>query len=165
MRSIVLLLPVIVLLSCDGGLAPTPIIDPGFGGTITFASNTWPPRDSLVNLWLVASQDYPLDSVTVFSGIFSNPPRIYVYPNLTQNLPFNVDTVSYAFHLPPSDYRYIVVIQRFRNEINARALKVVGLYGTTADAQLPQSILVHDFEFKTGVNINVNFHKLPPQPF
>jgi hypothetical protein len=156
---------VIVLLSCDGGLAPTPIIDPGFGGTITFVHSTWPPRDSLVNLWIVASQDYPLDSITVFAGIFSNPPRIYAYPNLAQNLPFNVDTLSYAFHLPPANYKYIVVIQRFRNELNARALKVVGLYGRQDDPQQPRSLSLHDFEFINGININVNFYKLPPQPF
>jgi len=169
MRSTALIACVLLLLSCalscDGGLAPPSLIEPGFGGTISFTSGTWPPPDSLVNLWLVASQDYPLDSVTVFTGIFSNPPRIYVYPSLDTNLPFNIDTVSYSFLLPPANYKYIAVIQRFKNEINARALRVVGLYGTATIPPEPISVSVRDFEFMKNINIVVNFHNPPPQPF
>jgi hypothetical protein len=154
---------VVFLASCDGGLAPPPLVEPGFGGTITFVRATWPPQDSLVNLWLVASQEYPLDSIRVFTGIFSNPPRIYIYPALDRNLDFFVDSLSYSFFLPPAEYKYIAVIQRFNNEINARALRVVGLYGTSSQEPLP--VTVRDFEFVTNVNIRVNFHQPPPQPF
>ncbi|HEY4611895.1 MAG TPA: hypothetical protein VII11_02820 [Bacteroidota bacterium] len=106
-----------------------------------------------------------MDSIKVFTGIFSNPPRIYVYPSLTSNLPFNVDTVSYSFLLPPAEYKYIAVIQHFNNEINARALRVVGLYGTASTPPEPVSLTVRDFEFSRNINITVNFHKPPPQPF
>lgn len=158
----------VLFISCNGGLEPPPLVEPGFGGTITFVRNTWPPRDSLVNLWLVASQDYPLDSVKVFTGIFSNPPRIYVYPSFERNLvdlDHPVDTLSYSFLLPPAEYKYICVLQRFKNEFNVRALRVVGLYGTATNPPQPIPITVRDFEFVTNVNITVNFHQHPPQPF
>ena len=164
MRFIALFLTVILFLSCEGGLAPPPV-EPGFGGTISFVAGTWPSPDSLVNLWVVASQDYPLDSVTVFAGIFANPPRIYVYPSLTANLPFDVDSAPYTFLLPPGEYKYIAVIQRFKDEINAGALRVVGVYSMASNPSLPRSIIIHDFEFIEQVNISVNFHQLPPQPF
>jgi len=166
MRHVVAIAFILSVLSCEGGLAPPSVVEPGFGGTVAFAGETWPPPDSLFNLWIVASQDYPLDSVTIFTGIFSNPPRIYVYPSLDQNLqPFYVDSISYSFFLPPAEYKYIAVVQRFRNEINARALRVVGLYGANLTSQEPLPLTVRDFEFIPGINISVNFHKLPPQPF
>ena len=70
------------LVSCDHGLEPPQRVEPGFGGTITFVKDSWPPQDSLVNLWVFASQIYPLDSSSVFTGLFANPPSIYLYPSL-----------------------------------------------------------------------------------
>jgi hypothetical protein len=168
MRVILVSVLALFILSCDGGLAPPPLVEPGFGGTITFLRSTWPSRDSLVNLWLVASQEYPLDSVKIFTGIFSNPPRIYIYPGFDRNLvDFDnpVDTLSYEFFLPPGEYKYICVLHRFKNEINARAIRVVGLYGTATNPPQPIPVVVRDFEFVKPINITVNFHQLPPQPF
>ncbi|MBI3788148.1 MAG: hypothetical protein HY276_07815 [Ignavibacteriales bacterium] len=155
----------VLLYSCDPGLAPPPEVEPGFGGTITFAKGTWPPQDSLVNLWIFASQVYPLDSSKIFTGLLSNPPSIYIYPALDGNLPFFADSVSYSFKLPPATYRYIGVLQRFRDEINVRSIRVVGVYNTGDNPPLPIPVSVGDFQFVQGININANFHKLPPQPF
>lgn len=156
---------IVLFYSCDHGLAPPPAVEPGFGGTVYFAKGTWPPQDSLVNVWIFASQIYPLDSVKIFAGLLSNPPTIFVYPALDGNLPFFVDSVSYSFKLPPATYRYIGVLQRFQNEINVRSIRVVGLYSTNENPPLPIPVTVGDFQFVSGVSINVNFHKLPPQPF
>ncbi len=165
MKYLLAIVVVLVLLSCEGGLEPPSLVEPGFGGTITFVRETWPPRDSLVNLWLIASQLYPLDSIKVFTGIFSNPPLIYIYPALDQNLPLFVDAASYSFPLPPAEYKYIAVIQHFKSDISAQALRVVGLYGSGSNPQQPLAVTVRDFEFVNDINITVNFYKLPPQPF
>lgn len=165
MRTVGLLLVAVLLLSCEPGLSPPPDIEPGCGGTIVFEKGTWPRADSLFNLWVFASQTYPLDSTKVFEGMFSNPPTIYLYPSIDQNLPFFVDSVSYAFPLPPASYRYIGVLQRFADQISVRSLRVVGVYGTKSDPPLPIPVVVTEFQFIRGININVNFHKLPPQPF
>ncbi|MCI0708424.1 MAG: hypothetical protein L0Y80_13175 [Ignavibacteriae bacterium] len=164
MRIAGFILFTIALVSCDGGLAPIDI-EPGFGGTITF-EGAWPPQDSLVSLWLVASQDYPLDSLTVISGIISNPPRIYVYPSLTENLTQDsVASVQYSFFLPPAEYKYIAVVQRINQEYAASSLRIIGLYGMPTNPSEPRSVTVTASEFFGNIDITANFYQLPPQPF
>ncbi len=165
MKQLVFLALTILFLSCDHGLAPLPPVEPGFGGTIYFAKGTWPPADSLVNLWIFASQVFPLDSAKVFGGLFSNPPTIYLYPALDKSLPLFGDSVSYSFNLPPATYFYVGVLQRTANDINIRSMKVVGMYGTSGDPPLPIPVVVSDVDFLTGIDIRVNFRKPPPQPF
>lgn len=165
MKKLLLAALVMSLLSCDHGLEPPPSVQPGFGGTIYFEKGTWPASDSLVNLWLFASQQYPLDSAKIFTGLFSNPPTIYLYPAADKNLPLFVDSVSFAFNVPPGTYKYVGVLQHSANDINASSLRVVGLYGTNDSPPLPIPIIVSDFNFVSGVNILVNFRKPPPSPF
>jgi hypothetical protein len=165
MKALTVLLLALTLLSCDGGLTPPPDVEPGFGGKIVFEPGTWPPTDSLINLWLVASQIYPLDSVKIFSGIFSNPPAIFLYPDFSTSLPLYVDSVTYAFYLPPATYRYIAILQQFGSEINIRSFRVVGVYGLNGSSADPQSVTLHEFQFIPNINLKVDFHKLPPQPF
>jgi hypothetical protein len=155
----------VLLLSCDHGLAPPPPVEPGFGGTLYFEKGTWPDVDSLVNLWVFASQVYPLDSTKVFEGLFSNPPTIYLYPAFATNLPFFEDSVLYSFKLPPGTYKYVGVIQRVANDVNVHSLRVVGLYGTSDTPPLPIPVVVSDADFITGIDIRVNFRLPPPQPF
>jgi hypothetical protein len=156
---------VLLFISCDHGLEPPASVEPGFGGTIYFEKGTWPAADSIVNLWLFASQQYPLDSTKIFTGLFSNPPTIYLYPATDKNLPLFVDSVSYKFNLPPGKYGYVGVLQHIANDINVSSLKVVGLFGTNDLPPLPVPIIVSDFNFVSGVNIRVNFRKPPPSPF
>ena len=158
---------VLLLLSCDHGLAPPPpsTFKPGFGGTVYFEKGTWPGPDSLVGLWIFASQEYPLDSVKVLQGLLSSPPKIFLYPSFTENLPFSVDSVSYAFLLPPSTYYYVGVIQQFAPELSTRSLRVVGMYGQSDVPPLPIPVIVTETDFVKGINIRVNFRKPQPQPF
>ena len=156
-------------LSCDHGLELPPLIEPGFGGTIHFAQGTWPPpsSDSLQNLWLFASQIYPLDSTKVVAGLTSNPPKIYVYPSLAENLPFFVDSVAYAIHVPPGTYHYIGVIQRYRPGLSfdIKNFRIVGIVENPTTPGLPRSVTVREYEFFGGIDVFVDFYHLPPQPF
>ena len=165
MKRASLLIIAVLVLSCDHGLAPPASVEPGFGGTLSFEKGTWPPIDSLFNLWVFASQVYPLDSAKVLQGLFSSPPTIYLYPALDKNLPFLVDSVSYSFKLPVATYRYVGVIQRFAAEINVRNLRVVGMYGTKDSPPIPIPVIVNDGAFTAGIDFHVNFRKPPPQPF
>jgi hypothetical protein len=165
MRKLLPLALSLLILSCDHGLAPPPPVEPGFGGTIYFEKGSWPPTDSLVNLWIFASQVFPLDSEKVFTGIFASPPTIYLYPAFDKNLPFHVDSVAYTFALPPAEYKYVGVIQRIADEITIKSMKVVGVYGTADDPPIPIKVFVTETSFTSGVNIRVNFRKPPPQPF
>ena len=164
MKRLLLAAITVALLSCDHGLAPLPSVQPGISGTVIFEKNTW-PSDSLVNLWVFASQVYPLDSAKVFGGLFANPPTIYLYPESGGNLPFLVDSVAYTFHLPPGTYGYIGVIQHLSADFSIHSLRVVGVYGTNAAPPAPLPVTVNDGQLVNGINIKVNFHNPPPQPF
>ncbi|MGB2869386.1 MAG: hypothetical protein WBD36_13105 [Bacteroidota bacterium] len=169
MKKLLPYFALLFFLSCDHGLELPPLIEPGFGGTIRFAQGTWPPAtsDSLQNLWLFASQIYPLDSTNVLAGLTSNPPKIYVYPSLVENLPFFVDSVVYAIHVPPGTYRYIGVIQRYKPGLisDVSNYRIVGIVEDPTTPGQPRSIAVRDYEFSAGVDISVDFYHLPPQPF
>ncbi len=171
MRKWILALCTIVWMSCDGGLSPTPPPKPGISGTIHFAKGTWPGTpslpDSLTNLWIFASQIYPLDSSLVIHGLFlSSPPTIFLYPSRSSNLPLYVDSVQYYFSLPVGTYKYIGVIQHIGQDFSTiRNLRVVGVAKDPVDPLLPLQTQVIESSVTTGININVDFHNPPPQPF
>ncbi len=169
MRRLLSVLPLFVVLACNAGLSPTPPPKPGISGTVYFANGTWPGTptspDSLVNLWIFASQVYPLDSSLVFNGLFSSPPTIFLYPSIVQNLPFYVDSVSYFFSVPLGAYRYIGVIQHIDASFSVRSMRVVGFARNPADTSLPLQTQVSEGTVASGVNIYVDFHNPPPQPF
>ena len=132
----------------------------GFAGTITFAPNSWPPPDSVYGLWVFASQIYPLDSLT---GLFSNPPSQFVYA--LRHL--YVDSISYLFRLPPAEYRYIGVIQQFQPSLFPlpRSLRMVTFYSGLSTPDQPLSVVVGEGELVQGINMFVDFHNPPTQPF
>ena len=108
-----------MLVSCDDGLAPPAPVELGFSGTVYFAPGSW-PTDSLVSLWIFASQIYPLDSAKVYSGLFASPNTIFLYPSITSTLPlFEVDSLQYSFSLDPGTYKYIGVIQQTNSDFRA----------------------------------------------
>jgi hypothetical protein len=165
-----ILLGSITFLSCNGGLSPAPPAKPGISGTIYFAHGTWPGTpsspDSLANLWLFAALDYPLDSSLVFNGLFSSPPRVVIYPSFVQNIDFYVDTLVYYFDLSPGIYKYVGVIQHITPDYNTiRSLRVVGFARAAGDSTKPLSVEIPEGLIVTGINIKVDFHNPPPQPF
>jgi hypothetical protein len=170
MKKGFLLLCALLWMSCDGGLSPTPPPKPGISGTVYFASGTWPGNpsspDSLSNLWIFASQVYPLDSSLVLSGLFSSPPTIFLYPSIVANLPFYKDSVQYFFSLPIGTYKYIGVIQHITPDYNSiRTLRVVGVAKDQVNPALPLQVQVINGTVASGVDIRVDFHNPPPQPF
>ncbi len=170
MKKTLLVVCAVVALSCDGGLSPIPPPKPALRGTVYFQRGTWPGTptspDSLANLWVFASQQYPLDSALVFNGLFSEPPTIFLYPSVATNLPFYVDSVQYEFELPAGVYKYVGVIQHITPDFNSiRSLRVVGYYVDPGDSSRPLQATVLNDAVTSGVDVVVDFHHLPPQPF
>lgn len=169
MKKWILVFCVVVWIGCEGGLSPMPAVKPGISGAVYFAKGSWPGTplspDSLSNLWIFASQVYPLDSSLVFKYLISNPPRIFLYPSIGSNLPFYVDTLAYVFNLPVGIYKYVGVIQHISPEFNIRTLRVVGVARDHADTAMPAQVQVIDGALSLGININVDFHNPPAQPF
>ncbi|MBN1398487.1 MAG: hypothetical protein JXA06_10690 [Bacteroidetes bacterium] len=167
MRFLVFIILCVVFIACDAGLAPPSPVELGFGGTVYFAPGSW-PADSLISLWIFASQVYPLDSSKVYAGLFGNPVTIFLYPSITSSLPFYVDSLEYSFPLRPGIYKYIGVIQQKDSDLQGlgiRVFKVVGFYQDPADPSLPGFVEANDSVQVKGININVDFNNPPPQPF
>jgi hypothetical protein len=168
MRFLIFTLFCLLLASCDAGLAPPPPTEPGFSGTVYFAPGSW-PTDSLINLWIFASQIYPLDSAKVYSGLFTNPNTIFLYPNINQSLPLSaVDSIPYSFPLHTGTYKYVGVIQQVSLDLinrGVRVFRVVGFYKDSTNLSQPGSVIVNDTYQVRGVNIDVDFRNPPPQPF
>ncbi len=167
MRYLVLTILCVMLAACDGGLAPPPPMEFGFSGTVHFTPGSW-PTDSLINLWIFASQIYPLDSAKVYSGLFASPSTIFVYPSLSGTLPFYVDSLSYSFPLHSGTYKYIGVIQQVSLNLihrGIRVFRVVGFYKDSTDSSKPGIVIVNDNYQVKGIDIDVDFQNPPPQPF
>jgi hypothetical protein len=155
----------ILLIGCDRGLEPTPPADLGFAGTVYFTGQ-WPPSDSIVSLWVFASQVYPLDSTKVISGLLFTPRMIFLYPSMSQSLPINTDSIDYSFLLPAGTYKYVGVIQQISAISNGiRAFRVVGFYPDSINNSQPGLVVVNEKEQVKGITINVDFDNPPPQPF
>ncbi len=166
MKFLLPLVICLILISCDGGLAPPPPVELGFSGTVHFVPGYWPPSDSLNSLWIFASQIYPLDSNKVFAGLFGNPMTIFLYPGINQSLPLVAsDSLSYSFPLKAGTYKYVGVIQHLNSSLNIRAFRVVGFYKDSVDASQPGIVEVNDSYQIHGINIDVDFRNPPPQPF
>jgi hypothetical protein len=167
MRFLIFIILCLLLAACDGGLAPSPPAELGFSGTVYFAPGSW-PADSLVSLWIFASQVYPLDSAKVYAGLFDSPTTIFLYPSLTSSLPFYIDSLQYSFSLRSGTYKYIGVIQQNNPDLAGQGIKVfrvVGFYKDPVNPLLPGVVEVNDSLQVKGINIDVDFKNPPPQPF
>lgn len=168
MKYLVLIILCLLLAACDGGLAPPPPLELGFSGTVYFTPGSWPPSDSLISLLIFASQVYPLDSAKVYSGLFGSPSTIFAYPSLSGSLPFYVDSLSYSFPLRSGTYKYVGVIQQTNSDLaghGIRVFRVVGFYKDSINLSQPGVVVVNDSAQVKGVNIDIDFRNLPPQPF
>ena len=165
-RLAALLCFLLVLVSCDGGLAPPPAAQPGFGGTVYFVRSSWPPADSIFGLWVFTSQEYLADSTAIFTGLFSNPPTIYLYPGLTGSLSLvAIDSIAYSLNPVPGTYAYTGVIQQTEPVLGAGALRIVGLLSKPGPGFVPDTIRVFGGEYTSGIDMIVDFYNVPPQPF
>jgi hypothetical protein len=168
MKIISILIISLVMLSCDGGLAPTSQSLLGFSGKIYATPGSWPPSDSLVSLWVFASQIYPVDSAKVYDGLFSLSPKIFLYPSMNGSLPFYFDSITYSFSVQSGTYKYIGVIQQVNSDLptyGIRALRVVGFYKDSLNPLMPGSIVVNNDVQVKEINIQVDFNNPPPPPF
>lgn len=165
-RITAVVLVALVFGSCDGGLEPPSPLEAGFGGTIRFVRSSWPPADSIYGLWVFTSQEALVDSSAILTGLFSNPPTIYLYPGLGGSLGLlPTDSLPYVIRPVPGTYVYTGVIQQTEPAISASALRVVGLYTKPGPGFVPDTLRIAGGEFIDGIDIAVDFHDIPPQPF
>ena len=77
-------------------------------------------------------------------------------------MPQFVDSTSYGFSIASGTYEYVVVAQQYGGLFEWRA---VGQYDITPEDSLPSPITVSPNSYLENINIQVNFDRLPIQPF
>jgi hypothetical protein len=151
-----------VIFGCDGGLEPEKkeVVDTkGYiSGHVHFmdSGETWPPRDSVVELRVVAFKNYPPGNILaeLFAGnaVYSDTLELFV------------DSASFEIVIekPPVEYKYIVAAQRYNDSLTA--WKAIGVYSLDGNPENPRQISVESGK-TYPTDIYVDFNKLPPQPF
>ncbi len=163
-RSIVLVVAgMLCIAGCDEqGLNPHDVVEPGFGGTITYISKK-PPADSIRDLRIVAVPYFPVD--TLFQPL--------ILKVIEGVIPFSDDlrqtvdsgkTVHYDFFVKPKTYYYVAIVQQFGIDVFSQ-WKVVAVYSSTGNDSIPTPVIITDGVFKRNINFTVDFYNLPPQPF
>lgn len=164
-RNYLIFLFTVALLGCDKGISPsdTPEVKPGFGGTITYVAPP-PPRDSLIQLRIIAVPYYPID--TVVATLIDKIVRGVIPYSDTLQLS-SIDsgkTQRYEFFIPPAEYKYVAVVQQY-GLLLYEDWRVVSVYGFSQLAPFPRPVTVAADKFQTGIDFVVDFRNLPPQPF
>jgi hypothetical protein len=150
-------------LSCDHGLAPSDaeeVISTGISGTIEYSS-IWPVDSTLFNLKLVVFKQIPIDSTQVITDVIGGEATVFP-ENLSENLPYYVDSTPYSLTLEPGFYAYIVVVQQYGTIYQWR---VVGQFDETPADSLPTGLMVFADSMLTGIDISVDWNNPPFQPF
>jgi hypothetical protein len=155
------LLLVLLIQNCNHGIEPAQQRT-AISGMITYQN--WPPADSLIDLRLVAFKEYP--PADIFFEVTSGQAVVYPAIGTSGGLPLLVETTAYTMDLPPGDYAYLVVAQQYGNDITT-SWRAVGQYDTTGTGMdsIPTALQVIENKVLSGIDIQVDFHNLPYQPF
>lgn len=161
--SVLIFLALFLQNGCDEqGLNPNNVVEPGFGGTISFVSKI-PGADSLRDLRIVAVPYYPID--TLFQPL--------ILKVIDGIIPFSEDirlkadsgkTIQYEIFVKPQTYYYVAIVQQYGIDVFSQ-WKVVSVFGHTITNPNPAAISISDGKFTGNINFVVDFYNLPPQPF
>lgn len=160
----IILLAVILIVSCDGGLAPTePGLEnkTGFGGTITFIGD-WDPEITQTNIVLfkdplLSEADFNIQNLKYLSTSIPFGTTEYSYNT--------IDSISFG-NVEAGKYAYLAVVQTKADPItmNRKDWFVAGVYQSRESGSEPGEITVEENKFKFDINIICDFNNPPPQP-
>ncbi len=145
---------------CDKGISPV-VAKTGFSGTVYFMNA--PASDPILDLRVVAVPYYPIDTSvnTLITKILGG-----TIP-FSPSLPLNVDSgfvANYEFNVPAKEYDYVAIVQRYGIDY-FHDWRVLSFYGFDSTSSVPKTVTVQNGEFLSNINMTVDFHHLPPQPF
>jgi hypothetical protein len=163
----------VLVFGCDRGLAPI-TEDTGFSGTITFRN--WPPPEQVLELRLVAFEQYPADSSGIIAALLNS--QAAIYPHVTTGVAAalevlgnrSADTVNYTFTAEgtilkkDATYNYVVLAWRYGANYFADWAPA-GVYTETPGTFTPASVIVRERRMRKDVNITVDFNNPPPKPW
>ena len=153
-----------VVSHCDGGLDPTAVPpNAELGGRLTVRGGveSYPPRDSLLDLRVVAFRTIPRDT-SIIAAVLSGQAYFTTSSVLDSShyrivIPFGDGTSE------PLRLEYIAVAQQYGPNI-FRDWRVVGVYASDS-LWTPKALTLTRGERRMDVDITIDFRNPPPQPF
>ncbi len=152
------------LAGCDKGISPNQpsSAKTGFAGSVTFV-NAPAPTDTIFDLRVVAVPYYPIDTSvnTLITKILGG-----AIP-FSPSLPLIVDSgfvANYELDVSAKEYDYVAIVQRYGIDY-FHDWRVLSFYGFDSTSSVPKTVTVKGGEFLSNINMTVDFHHLPPQPF
>jgi hypothetical protein len=150
---------------CDSELGPLAGAS-GFSGIIRFKN--WPSADSVHDMRIVVFEAYPNDSAGILATLLAGHGA--VYPAIGTKFPSFVDSLQYEFtitdgtNLQVESYEYVIVAQQFGPNVLAD-WRPVGVYPAVPGSFIPAPVRVILHHVIPGIDIQVDFHNLPPKPW
>jgi hypothetical protein len=154
----------LLLLGCSGGLDPTELPpQASISGRLIVRGGTqsYPPRDSLFDLRVVAFRTIPKDS-SIIAAVLGGE----AYFTQTSV----IDSSSYSITIPltgnvpePLRLEYIAVAQQYGPNVFSD-WRVVGVYSEDT-LWTPKAVVLTRGVHRTDVDITIDFQNPPPQPF
>jgi hypothetical protein len=138
----------------------------GFSGIVRFKN--WPPPDSLLDLRLVAFEAFPTDSAQILITLLTGGGA--AFPPIGAKFPLFADSIEYVFttttgtNLQIKNYAYVIIAQQYGPNI-LNDWEPVGVYSSAPDSFDPAPLRVLLHRVSPGIDINVDFHHLPPKPW
>ncbi len=155
-NSLFLLIIVLIINSCDGGLAPRTLEDKSFlNGKIIFKNHL--PTDSVKAIRAVAFMKQP-DSSIINDILQGN-----AYFNF-ETLPIGVDTVDFSFEIVNAPVNLVYIAAIMQTDTNIFSQRVIGVYTETGDKTKASTLNVQKGK-SYNVRIDVDYNNLPPMPF
>jgi hypothetical protein len=146
------------LISCNESLTPDDKIEgaASFSGTIYFEDDSisWPDTTEMFGIRVGAFKTSDPSSLI---GEVIDGNAYFTF----QSLGTYQNSINYTINVgdAPVQLEYIVVAWQFQDSITAQ--RVAAVYG----GEQQQSLILNPGDSLTGINFNVDFDNLPPQPF
>lgn len=161
---VALISALLAIAGCDGGLDPTKLPPEAIlSGRLIVRGGTasYPPRDSLRDLRVVAFRSIPRDSSIIAAILegqaYFTQSSVLDSNSYTITIPFSEGTPE------PLRLEYIAVAQQYGPNI-FRDWRVVGVYAADT-LWTPKAVVLTRGERRTDVDITIDFRNPPPQPF
>ena len=159
--SFALLLILLILnFSCGEGIAPEPIVQTGFSGTVTFIGG-WP--EGITRTHIVVFKD-PLLSAGDFNAFNLKFVSVEI-PYSSTKFDYNsADTA--VVPISEGEYSYIAVAQQKTPNVslNRKDWFVIGVYYAGGDTTNPGKLIIPENTLVKNINIICDFNNPPPQP-
>lgn len=147
-------------LSCGEGIAPEPIRQTGFSGTVTFIGE-WP--NGITRTHIVVFKD-PLLSPGDFNA--------YNLKFVSVEIPYGSSVFNYnsadtsVVKIGDGEFSYVAVAQQKTQNVSLlrKDWTVVGVYYTGGDTTKPGKLIIPKNTLVKSVNINCDFNNPPIQP-